>query len=272
MPTLPAATEFTGSGITEAQFKTAIANLRGFLADLLGAAGTQAAAQVALQTLLGAGVDARSGAHTVVAGDRGKLIDATGTWTLTLPAAATAGAGFAFALRNSGTGIITIDPSASEQIDGATTITLSAVASCILVCTGSAWVTVGLAAVSYPISVANGGTGSGATPTASNSPQADNIKAVKHDHGHNNVGSLCFACCYIRQGSTGIANYAPGASVPGSYLRPCGIWGNMTANNSGFVRKDISGSLSGTWRLLGYVVTGDGSDIEGGASLFQRIA
>ena len=143
MPTLPASTDFTGSGITEAQFKTAITNLRGFLADLLGAAGTQAAAQVALQALLGAGVDARSGAYTVVAGDRGKLINATGTWTLALTAAATLGAGFAFAIRNSGAGVITIDPNSSEQIDGATTMSVGAGTSALLVCTGSAWVTVG---------------------------------------------------------------------------------------------------------------------------------
>lgn len=261
MPTLPASTDFTGSGITEAEFKTAMTNMRGFLADLLGIAGTQAAAQVALQTLLGAGVDAKSGAYTVVAGDRGKLIDATGTWTLTLPAAATAGAGFAFALRNSGSGAITIDGDGSETVDGELTITLAAGASCILVCTGSAWVTVGLAAVSYPISVANGGTGSGVTPTASNSPQADNIKAVKHDQGHNNVGSFVFGTAYDG------TEHAAGYVQSGGNIATIGIM----ADASGvplFTPK--GGSLSGAWRQLGHHKTAYSTYMC--AVLYQRIA
>lgn len=233
MPTLPASTDFTGSGITEAEFKTAMMNLRGFLADLLGTAGTQAAAQVALQTLLGAGVTAKGGAYTVVAGDRGKLIDATGTWTLTLPAAATAGAGFTFALRNSGAGVITIDPNASEQIDGATTITVAAGASCLVVCTGTAWRTVGLAIpITYPISVAKGGTGATGAAGA-----RDNLAAVGRDHGHNKVGSFCFAAV------TG-AVAAVNSTRAGSGLIPCS--GNRLTFSS-----SQSGSLSGTWRCLG---------------------
>ncbi|MDT8856484.1 hypothetical protein RNZ50_15930 [Paracoccaceae bacterium Fryx2] len=37
---------------------------------------------------------ARTAAHTVVTADRGRLIEAGGTWTLALPATATACAGF----------------------------------------------------------------------------------------------------------------------------------------------------------------------------------
>ena len=232
MPTLPASTDFTGSGITEAQFKTAITNLRGFLADLLGTAGTQAAAQVALKALLGAGVDARSGAYTVVAGDRGKLINATGTWTLALTAAATLGAGFAFALRNSGAGVITIDPNATELIDGAQTLTLAAGGSAIIVCTGSAWMTVGLGAQGV----------------------------VKHDHGHNVVGSLCFAGRAI---AGGVVYATAGEIKPGSELRPAGI---------GFLAHVGSGSLSGSWRCLGHVQNTDQSNEWNVCTLWQRIA
>jgi hypothetical protein len=104
---------------------------------------TQAASLTALGAALNA-VDAKTAAYTVIAADRGKLIDATtGTWTLTLTAAATLGAGFVVGVRNSGTGTITIDPNASEQIDGATTIALAAGESCLCVCTGTAWKTVG---------------------------------------------------------------------------------------------------------------------------------
>jgi len=101
---------------------------------------------IAARALIGS-TTAHTGAYTVVATDRGRLIDATsGTWTLTLTAAATLGAGFAFAVRNSGAGTITIDPNASELIDGASTLALTAGQSCLLVCNGTAWRTVGLAA------------------------------------------------------------------------------------------------------------------------------
>lgn len=143
MPTLPAASSFTGSAITEAQFKSAITDLRTFLADLLGTAGSQAAALAALGAL-GGTVAEKTGAYTVIAADRGRLIDATsGTWTLSLTAAATLGAGFAFAVRNSGAGTITIDGASTEQIDGATTIALAPGESCVVVCNGTAWKTVG---------------------------------------------------------------------------------------------------------------------------------
>lgn len=142
MATLPSIAALTGDTVTQAQFKTALGNLRTFLFDLLGDAGTEAAALSAIGALLNA-VSAKTSAYTVVADDRGVLIDATsGTWTLSLTAAATLGAGFAFAVRNSGTGTITIDPNGTEQIDGSTTVTLPAGASCLVVCTGSAWRTV----------------------------------------------------------------------------------------------------------------------------------
>jgi len=91
------------------------------------------------------GVSAKSTGYTVVAGDRGKLIDCDGTFTLSLTAAATLGAGFAFAVRNSGSGTITIDPNSTEQIDGAATITLGAGESCLVICDGAGFKTVGRA-------------------------------------------------------------------------------------------------------------------------------
>jgi len=161
MPALPASSEFTGSAITEAQFKTAISDQREYLASLLGTPGTQAAALTALGAALNA-VDAKTAAYTAIAADRGKLIDATtGTWTLTLTAAATLGAGFVVGVRNSGTGVITIDPNASEQIDGATTIALAAGESCVCVCTGTAWKTVGRSTTAPQLRAVIFGSGSG---------------------------------------------------------------------------------------------------------------
>lgn len=141
--TLPAATDFTGASITEGQFKTAITSLRTFLATLLG---TDEANQVAALTALGAILCdslAKTGAYTVVAADKGKVITCDGTWTLSLTAAATLGDGFAFGVWNTGTGTITIDPNASEQIDGATTKALAAGKLAIVYCDGSKFVTVG---------------------------------------------------------------------------------------------------------------------------------
>lgn len=127
---------FTGSGAA------ALADLSAFGRTLIDDAG-----QAAALTTLGAALNgtlAKTAAYTVVTADRGKLIEATtGTWTLTLTAAATLGDGFAFAIRNSGTGVITIDPNSAEQIDGASTIPLAAGESCLVVCDGTAWKTVG---------------------------------------------------------------------------------------------------------------------------------
>lgn len=97
---------------------------------------------------------AKTAAYTLTVADRGRLIDATsGTWTLSLPAAATAGDGFWFAVRNSGSGTITIDPDAAEQIDGAATLTRLAGETVSVVCNGSAWKTLAR--------VASGVTGTG---------------------------------------------------------------------------------------------------------------
>ena len=140
MTTLPAAAEFTDPSTTEAEFKTAITDLRTFLADLLGTAGTQSAAQAAMQVLLGSGITSKSTTYTLTAADRGKVVSCTGTWTLSLLSAATAGNGFCFAIKNNGSGTITIAPNGTDTIDSAS---LAAGNSKIYVCTGSGWYSFG---------------------------------------------------------------------------------------------------------------------------------
>lgn len=145
MPTLPLATDFTGASIDEAQFKTATAQQREFLAGILGTSGTVAAALATLGALGSAWVS-KTAAYTVLATDRGKLIGCSGTFSLSLTAAATMGDGFSFAVLNYGTGVITIDPNSTELIDGASTITLGAGESCVVLCAGgTAWRTIGRA-------------------------------------------------------------------------------------------------------------------------------
>jgi hypothetical protein len=82
----------------------------------------------------------KTGAYTTTAADRNKLIDGTsGTWTLTLLAAATAGKDFVQPIKNSGTGVITLDGNGAETIDGSTTLALNQGDEIVLVCDGSNW-------------------------------------------------------------------------------------------------------------------------------------
>ena len=85
----------------------------------------------------------KNAAYTVVAGDNGKIINCSGgAFTISLTAAATLGAGFNCWVWNTSTtatDVITIDPDASETIEGKTTHTLRVGEGVQIVCTGSAW-------------------------------------------------------------------------------------------------------------------------------------
>jgi len=146
MPALPAATDFTGSSVTEGGFKTAMTNQRGFLAGLLGTTGNVDAALAALGALGGQSV-AKVAAYTVLVADRGKVFECNGTFTLTLTAAATLGAGFSFIVVNTGSGVITIDPNASELINGVSGVTIAAGAWALISCNGTAFSAMGAGSV-----------------------------------------------------------------------------------------------------------------------------
>lgn len=81
---------------------------------------------------------AKTSAYTVVATDRGSLIDCTsGTFTLAFQACATLGADWSCYIRNSGTGVITLDPNGAETIDGAATFALNPNRTMIVQCDGA---------------------------------------------------------------------------------------------------------------------------------------
>lgn len=82
---------------------------------------------------------AKSSGYTVVREDLGKTFACTGTFTVSLTAAATLGNGFLVTIRNTGTGPITIDPNASELINGATTLVLYQGWSAVVICSGAEW-------------------------------------------------------------------------------------------------------------------------------------
>jgi hypothetical protein len=85
---------------------------------------------------------AKSGAYTVVAADRGSLILCTGTtaFSLTFTAAATLGDSWTCIVRNDCTSgaVITLDPNSAELIDGLATILLHPGETAIVYCTGTA--------------------------------------------------------------------------------------------------------------------------------------
>jgi hypothetical protein len=82
--------------------------------------------------------------NTILDGtNRGNLIDITsGTFTQTFTAAATLGSGWFVYLRNSGTGVITLDPNASELIDGLTTYLMYGGETRLIQCSGTEFTSV----------------------------------------------------------------------------------------------------------------------------------
>lgn len=136
MTTLLASSSATNASATEGDVKAFLDNLRTFIADFLGTdSANKAAALQSLGAILSGRV-AKSGAYTVVAADKGKVIDCTGTWTLSITAAATLGDGFSFGIRNSGSGAITVDPNLTEQIGGQSTLVVGAGEFLIIYCDG----------------------------------------------------------------------------------------------------------------------------------------
>lgn len=81
---------------------------------------------------------------TIVANNRASLANWTGgVGTFSLTGAATLGDNWFFIVRNSGTGILTIDPDGAETIDGAATLSIDPTETAFIICNGSAFYSVG---------------------------------------------------------------------------------------------------------------------------------
>ena len=90
-------------------------------------------------------VDTFSAAFTVGSTKRASVqVFTGGTQTITLSGSSTLGNNFFFSLRNSGTGALTVGTTGGDLINGASTISLQPGDSCIIVCSGSTFYTVGL--------------------------------------------------------------------------------------------------------------------------------
>lgn len=94
-------------------------------------------------------VDDLNSNYTLGANERAHLINWTGaSGTLSLTAATTLGEDWFCYVRNSGSSSITIDPASSEQINGASTLTMTVGQSAMIICDGTAFYTVGLSSSS----------------------------------------------------------------------------------------------------------------------------
>lgn len=265
MTALPASIDFTDSSVTEANFKTAITNQRDFLAGLLGTDGNVA---TALGTLGAAMADtvAKSANYTVIDSDRGKIILCTGTFTLTLTAAATLADGFNFSVINIGSGVITIDPNGSEQIDGASTKTLEANGWAIVACNGTAFYTLGAVPVSGTLLGYQVFTSSGTYTKATNNPSFVIVEVVGGGGGQTGAGgtSSFGAFCSATGGAvanSGSTSGSAGGSGSGGDLNlsggrgivcPVGGGGTLAAGTgfasggSSFIQGQGTGSGAGT--------------------------
>jgi len=92
----------------------------------------------------GAGqIEERASNVLLTAVDNGKIIKVTsGTFTQTIDTAANCGPNWSITYYNAGTGTITLDPDASELIDGATTKTLKSGQIAFISCTGTEFKTI----------------------------------------------------------------------------------------------------------------------------------
>lgn len=81
MTALPNISSFTGSTVTENDFKTALTDLHLFLSGLLGQQGHNKL-HCLIPGCFGGSVVNKTGAYTVLPGDRGKIIVCSGTFTL----------------------------------------------------------------------------------------------------------------------------------------------------------------------------------------------
>ncbi len=112
---------------------------------------------------IGRGRVAITGAITVDGTYRGLTIDVTsGTFSIAFTAAATLGSGYHVAIYNSGSGVVTLNPNASEPIrfpDGsAVTKTLAQGQGCVLACTGTGWEAIAGAGLNTATTVTGSGT------------------------------------------------------------------------------------------------------------------
>ena len=118
--------------------RTNLANLRSYLAGLLGTDGEAATALATLGAVL-ARYRAAGAATTVDVTDRGTFFSCSGIWALTLPPVAAAGAGWCIVVAATGGSSITLTPAGADVIAGVTAYDIASHRAVIVMCTGAGW-------------------------------------------------------------------------------------------------------------------------------------
>jgi hypothetical protein len=131
--------------------------------------------------------------YTVTAADSGKILNVTAGVTVSLTAAATLGAGFNCWIWNtSANNFVTIDPNASETIDGVATLDLRQGEGTQIVCLGTEWQTGDKKTMrSYSENL---------NPTVTR-PQANGANSIALGASSSGVGSLSFSGSLAVNGS-----------------------------------------------------------------------
>lgn len=206
---------------------------------------------------------ARTANTQLVAADMGKFIDITsGSFTQTIAAAAGLGAGWSVYLKNSGTGVITLDPNGAETVDGLATIRLYQGESLTLICDGTLFKTVGRgkgpilissAAVSSPVATVDFETG---FDDPEFSAFQVSIFALSHDNGSNTQVGLRYrkSGSYVATGYTAVNPAGTDRSGGGTQIGFSGAYSptadqsveiNLTNTNSALASQQIALIRSG---------------------------
>lgn len=230
------------------------------LVDTIGGSGTRADWTINLSGAIGpAGPTGPSGDallyaaknanYTVIGTDKNRVLDCTGTFTLALTAVATLGTPFSFIVKNTSTGIITIDPNASETIDGAATLDVPGGFEVTLINTGSAWVTtrkpLGWAQIGAAVTVS--------TPVANIAFTTvptlyKDLKLVFTGASHNDGGTAAIGVAWSNVGGAGYSSYVNAGTAAGAADLLSGFFKftGITDNDSELTRSaTTSTSLTG---------------------------
>jgi hypothetical protein len=152
--------------------------------------------------------EAKSGAYTAVVGDKGKLLELSGTWTLALDPAATLGDNFTLAVFNAGSGVITIDPDGAETIrdaaSSATTKTLAQGEGGFIICNGTSFLFLKIVA--------------GGTPTAAGTSYSNTTSGLVATDVQEAIDELAAAALSLGDLLEDIKDFIPVAEVALTYV------------------------------------------------------
>lgn len=89
-------------------------------------------------------VSQKNATYTILSGDRANtFVNTGGSITFNLTAAATLGSNWFCHVKNAGSGTLTIESAGAETIDGNSNLAMAANESCIIICNGTTFYTVG---------------------------------------------------------------------------------------------------------------------------------